>query len=45
MPLDKTEARERRHRRIRKKVQGTSERPRLAVFKSNNHIYAQIIND
>lgn len=45
MPLDKTVARERRHRRIRKKVQGTSERPRLAVFKSNNHIYAQIIND
>ena len=35
----------RRHRRIRKKVSGTSERPRLAVFRSNNHIYAQVIDD
>lgn len=35
----------RRHRRIRKKVSGTPERPRLAVFRSNNHIYAQIIDD
>ena len=33
------------HSRIRKKVQGTAERPRLAVFRSLNHIYAQIIDD
>jgi len=38
-------ARKRRHIRVRKKVFGTEERPRLCVFKSNNHIYAQIIND
>jgi large subunit ribosomal protein L18 len=35
----------RRHQRIRKKVSGTPERPRLAVFRSNFHIYAQIIDD
>lgn len=34
-----------RHTRIRKKVFGTSERPRLAVFRSNQHIYAQVIDD
>lgn len=34
----KRAARVRRHRRVRKKVQGTAERPRLAVFRSNNHI-------
>lgn len=34
-----------RHRRVRKKVSGTVARPRLAVFKSNAHIYAQIIDD
>ncbi|HET7481352.1 MAG TPA: 50S ribosomal protein L18 [Actinomycetota bacterium] len=34
-----------RHRRVRKKVIGTPERPRLAVFRSNRHIYAQIIDD
>jgi large subunit ribosomal protein L18 len=33
------------HSRIRKKVQGTSERPRLAIFRSVNHIYAQVIDD
>lgn len=33
------------HSRIRKKVRGTSERPRLAVYRSLNHIYAQIIDD
>jgi len=38
-------ARERRHRRVRKKVRGTSERPRLAVFRSSKHIYAQVIDD
>ncbi|MBI4688437.1 MAG: 50S ribosomal protein L18 [Nitrospirae bacterium] len=41
----KKEARHRRHERIRKKVYGTSEKPRLNVFKSLNHIYAQIVND
>ncbi|MDB9312271.1 50S ribosomal protein L18 [Spirulina sp. CS-785/01] len=35
----------RRHRRIRKKVTGSQERPRLSVFRSNNHIYAQVIDD
>lgn len=37
--------RDRRRRRIRKKIQGTIERPRLSVFRSNKHIYAQIIDD
>ncbi len=41
----KTKARAKRVRRIRKKVSGTSERPRLRVFKSNKHIYAQVIDD
>ncbi len=45
MTLHKTEARERRHRRVRKKVRGTAERPRLAVFRSNKHVYAQVIDD
>jgi large subunit ribosomal protein L18 len=37
--------RERRHSRIRAKVHGTATRPRLAVFRSNKHIVAQVIND
>ncbi len=37
--------RSRRRRRIRKKISGTTERPRLSVFRSNKHIYAQIIDD
>ena len=38
-------ARERRRKSIRKKIRGTPERPRLSVFRSANHIYAQIIDD
>ncbi len=41
----KQEARSRRHYRVRKKVQGTPERPRLAVFRSNKHISVQVIDD
>ncbi len=39
------ESRNRRHERIRKKVSGTAERPRLSVYRSLNHIYAQVIDD
>lgn len=42
---DRRNARIRRHRRVRKKVLGTSVRPRLAVFRSARHIYAQLIDD
>jgi large subunit ribosomal protein L18 len=38
-------ARIRRHLRLRKKLQGTADRPRLAVFRSGQHIYAQVIDD
>ena len=41
----KRDARQRRHERIRKSVMGTAERPRLAVFRSNKGIYAQLIDD
>ncbi len=43
--LSRREKRIRRHKRIRKKVFGTPERPRLAVYRSLNHFYAQIIDD
>jgi len=39
------EARKRRHLRVRKKVKGTPQRPRLNVFRSHAHIYAQVIDD
>lgn len=45
MKLTRKESTHRRHNRIRRKVFGTSDRPRLAVFRSNQHIYAQIIDD
>ena len=43
--FNKAEGRVRRHIRLRKKIRGTESRPRLAVFKSNTNIYAQVIND
>ncbi len=43
--LKKQVLRQRRHERVRKKVAGTSERPRLAIFRSLHHIYAQVIDD
>jgi large subunit ribosomal protein L18 len=45
MALTKSEHRIRRHRRVRKKIEGTATRPRLAVFRSNKHIYVQAIDD
>lgn len=44
-PKIKREKRIRRHKKIRAKIKGTNERPRLCVFKSLNHIYAQLIDD
>ena len=41
----RTVVRENKHRRLRNRFSGTAERPRLAVFRSNNHMYAQIIDD
>ncbi len=45
MKRTRSAGRERRHRRVRKKIQGSPERGRLCVFRSNLHIYAQIIDD
>jgi large subunit ribosomal protein L18 len=42
---DKQRALARRHHRVRKKINGTAERPRLAVYRSNRHITAQVIDD
>ncbi len=42
---DQAQARQRRKSRIRRKVFGSTERPRMTVFRSANHIYAQIVND
>jgi len=42
---DKNEVRKVRHARVRKKVSGVAERPRLCVYRSLNHIYAQVIDD
>lgn len=43
--ITKTISRTRRHARIRAKIKGTEDKPRLCVFRSNKHIYAQLIND
>ena len=45
MMLSKNETRKRRKVRIRKKISGTAERPRLVVYRSNLHIYAQVVDD
>jgi large subunit ribosomal protein L18 len=45
MKYTRRESRERRHRRNRGKIDGSTERPRLAVFRSHQHIYAQVIDD
>ncbi|MES2014588.1 MAG: 50S ribosomal protein L18 [Patescibacteria group bacterium] len=44
-PKTKSALRERRHRRIRAKVKGTASCPRLAIFRSNKYLYAQVIDD
>ena len=44
-PELKRVARQRRHRRVRKRILGAPERPRLTVYRSNRHIYAQLIDD
>jgi large subunit ribosomal protein L18 len=43
--VDRKEERVKRHQRVRKYVQGSSQRPRLAVYRSLHHIYAQVIDD
>ncbi|RAO99339.1 50S ribosomal protein L18 [Petrotoga sp. 9PW.55.5.1] len=44
-PLDKKTLRRKRHLRVRKKIKGTPERPRMTIFKSQKHIYVQLIDD
>jgi large subunit ribosomal protein L18 len=41
----RSEVRQNKHRRIRSRLSGTPEKPRLSVFRSNNHMYAQVIDD
>ena len=43
--VSRAKVRTKKHDRMRNRFSGTAERPRLAVFRSNNHIYAQIIDD
>lgn len=43
--ISRTQQTQKRHRRLRRILSGTAQRPRLAVFRSNNHIYAQVIDD
>jgi large subunit ribosomal protein L18 len=43
--LSRKQQTQKRHRRLRRTLAGTAARPRLAVFRSNNHIYAQVIDD
>lgn len=43
--IDKNQERLRRHTRVRKKINGTAETPRLSVYRSLNHVYAQVIDD
>jgi large subunit ribosomal protein L18 len=43
--LSRKQQTQKRHRRLRRNLSGTAARPRLAVFRSNNHIYAQLIDD
>lgn len=45
MALESIKARRKRHRRVRQRVSGTLDRPRLVVYRSNKHIFAQIIDD
>ena len=45
MQINKNAARQQRHQRIRKRVLGTPERPRLNVYRSLNHIYVQVVDD
>ncbi|MCM8766614.1 MAG: 50S ribosomal protein L18 [Candidatus Omnitrophica bacterium] len=45
MKLTRSEKRKKRHLRVRKKIKGSSERPRLCVFRSHKHIYASLIDD
>ncbi|MGC1307315.1 MAG: 50S ribosomal protein L18 [Phormidesmis sp.] len=45
MKATRRESTRRRHSRVRRRVKGTTERPRLAIFRSNQHIYAQVIDD
>ena len=45
MKATRRESTRRRHARVRRRVKGSTERPRLAIFRSNQHIYAQVIDD